>query len=76
MPKNTNQQSRSVNSSDSKNKESEDKKQQLNFSIDYELDKEFRSAVYRKKGLRRGAMVEAFQEALKMWVDELENDRK
>ena len=43
---------------------------QVNVNINEDLDKEFREMVFKKKGMRRGAMLEAFQEAIELWVKE------
>jgi hypothetical protein len=41
----------------------------INLVIDDELDKRFRSAVFKKTGLRKGDIQKAAQEALKMWIE-------
>lgn len=43
---------------------------QINVNINDDLDKEFREAVFKQKGMKRGVMLEAFQEAIELWIDE------
>jgi len=35
-----------------------------------DLDEEFRNAVFKKKGMHKGNLSEAIEEALEMWIDE------
>ena len=37
--------------------------------VDDKLEERFREAIFKSKGMRRGNMSEAFQEALEMWID-------
>ena len=46
---------------------------QLNANISSELDKEFRETVYKKKGLKRGVLLESLEEAIKLWILEQKN---
>ena len=41
----------------------------INLVIDNELDDQFRSAVFKKMGLRKGALQKAAEEALRMWIE-------
>ena len=41
---------------------------QVNVNLNENLDKQFRDTVYKQKGLRRGAMLEAFNEAINLWI--------
>lgn len=41
----------------------------INLVISDELDKQFRSAVFEKMGLRKGDIQKAAQEALRMWIE-------
>ena len=34
-----------------------------------ELEKRFRETVYKRKGMKRGNMKEALQEAIQLWVE-------
>ena len=43
---------------------------QVNFNMHDDVDKEFREIVFETKGMRRGAMLEAFQEAIELWMEE------
>jgi hypothetical protein len=41
----------------------------LNVEIDDELEKQFRMKVLERKGSRKGALTEAVEEALKLWIE-------
>lgn len=41
-----------------------------------EMEKRFRDEVYKRKGLKRGNMTEAIQEALVLWMGNEEPRRK
>jgi len=41
-------------------------------TIDDELDKRFREAVVRVKGFKRGALKEALEEAIELWLSKYE----
>ncbi len=41
---------------------------QICFNIDDEVDQEFREVVFKIKGLRRGSIVDALHEAVKLWI--------
>ena len=43
---------------------------QISFKIDEELDSKFRRAVFEKKGMKRGVMLESLQEAIELWITE------
>ena len=49
---------------------------QVNFNLDDILDEKFREVVFKRKGMRRGAITEAYEEAIKMWIKENYNDDK
>ena len=38
--------------------------------LDDKLEERFREAIFKSKGMKRGNMSEAFQEALELWIDE------
>jgi hypothetical protein len=42
----------------------------LTVLIDDKLDEKFRETVFKKKGMHRGNITEAIEEALDMWIDE------
>jgi metal-responsive CopG/Arc/MetJ family transcriptional regulator len=42
----------------------------LTIMIRDDLDEEFRNAVFKKKGMHKGNLSEAIEEALEMWIDE------
>lgn len=37
--------------------------------VDDELDEKFRRAVFESKGLHRGSITEALEEALELWIE-------
>lgn len=41
----------------------------LTVLIKDELDEEFREAVFKKKGMHRGNIKEAIEEAIEMWIN-------
>jgi hypothetical protein len=41
----------------------------INLVIDNELDEQFRSAVFKRMGLRKGSLQKAAEEALRMWTE-------
>ena len=49
---------------------------QLSVNINPELDKQFREIVFKKKGLRRGVLMESFEEALALWIREQNNKER
>ena len=46
--------------------ESETKK--MIFELDKSTDEKFRDVVYKRKGLRKGAIKEALEEAIDLWM--------
>jgi hypothetical protein len=42
----------------------------LTIMIRDDLDEEFRNAVFKKKGMHKGNLSEAIEEALEMWIAE------
>ena len=38
--------------------------------VNDELDRRFRDAVYKTKGMKRGNIKEAFEEAMELWISE------
>ena len=47
----------------------------INISLDDKLEERFRKAVFEAKGMKKGNMSEAFEEALETWIS-LQNKRK
>ena len=43
---------------------------QQNFSISQELDEKFRTAVFNKKGFKKGVLSKSFEEAIENWIKE------
>ena len=41
----------------------------LNLVIRDDLDEKFREAVYKRKGLKKGNLTDAIEEALELWID-------
>ncbi len=44
--------------------------------IDDELEERFRIAVLKIKGKKRGALSEAVEEAIKLWLEKYENQKE
>ncbi len=44
-------------------------------NIDEELDRRFRATVFKVKGYRRGALKEALEEAIRLWLERYENQK-
>jgi len=40
----------------------------INLDIDEKIDKKFRDAVYKKKGMKKGNLTKAVEEAMTMWI--------
>ena len=40
----------------------------INLAIDDNIDEKFRVAVAKKKGMRKGNLTEAMEEAMKLWI--------
>lgn len=40
----------------------------LNVVIDDKLDEQFRGAIFRAKGLKKGVLTEAIEEAIVLWI--------
>ena len=40
----------------------------INLSIDNDLDEKFRVAVAKRKGMRKGNLTKAMEEAMKLWI--------
>lgn len=49
----------------------------LNFVIRDTLDEKFRGEVFKRKGMKKGNLTEALEEALELWIDNplIENAR-
>ena len=45
-----------------------EKRVKLTVDLDTSLDTEFRAAVFKRFGLRRGAIAQALIEAVKLWI--------
>ena len=41
----------------------------MNIVIDDELEEKFRKAVFHRKGMKKGNISEALQEAINQWID-------
>lgn len=42
----------------------------LNVVIDDKLDRKFREAIFKTKGMKKGNLTEAIEEAIELWVME------
>ena len=40
----------------------------MNIVLDDELEKEFREAVFKRKGMRKGNISKALEDAIKQWI--------
>ena len=40
----------------------------INLNIDDKVDKKFRDAVYKKKGMKKGNLTDSVEEAMLMWI--------
>ena len=40
----------------------------INLSIDNDIDEKFRVAVAKRKGMRKGNLTKAMEEAMKLWI--------
>lgn len=40
----------------------------MNFVLDDELEEKFRKAVFEKKGMKKGNISEALEEAIQQWI--------
>ena len=47
----------------------------LGLNVDNELERRFREAVYQRKGMKRGNLTEALEEAIEEWVTKTTNQR-
>lgn len=47
---------------------------QINFNMNDDLDKEFREMVVKRKGFKKGVLMEALEEAVELWIKE--NEKK
>jgi len=45
-------------------------KTKINISLDAKLEERFRKTVYQRKGMKKGNLSEAFEEALERWIKE------
>jgi len=41
----------------------------LNIKIKKDLDKKFREAVFKRKGMKKGNLTEAIEEAMLLWIE-------
>jgi len=40
----------------------------INISVDDKIEENFRNEVFRRKGMKRGNISKAFEEAMKLWI--------
>lgn len=48
----------------------------LKIALSEELDQKFRDAIYKSKGMKRGNIKAAAEEAIKMWISAQENKER
>jgi hypothetical protein len=48
----------------------------LTVLIQDELDEKFRNAIFQKKGMHKGNLTEAIEEAIEMWIDKKAKTKK
>jgi hypothetical protein len=48
----------------------------LTVLIQDELDEKFRNAIFQKKGMHKGNLTEAIEEAIEMWIDKKTKTKK
>jgi hypothetical protein len=48
----------------------------LTVLIKDDLDEKFREAVFKKKGMHRGNITEAIEEAIDLWIEKQEKEKK
>jgi hypothetical protein len=48
----------------------------INISLDDKLEERFRKAVFESKGMKKGNMSEAFEEALEAWISNQNRNRR
>lgn len=41
----------------------------VNFNVNDKLWQQFRTAIFKRKGLKRGDITNALEEAITMWID-------
>lgn len=44
----------------------------INLDIDDKVEKKFREAVFKKKGMKKGNLTQAVEEAMLLWTDNRE----
>ncbi len=48
----------------------------VNLTISDDLEKEFRETAYKEKGMKKGFLTDATEEAIMMWVEYVKNKKK
>lgn len=48
----------------------------LTVMIDDKLDDKFREAIFKSKGMYRGNITEAIEEAIELWIDKQTKEKK
>lgn len=48
----------------------------MNIVLDDELEKEFREAIFKRKGMKKGNISEALDEAIRQWIKYYHQNKK
>jgi hypothetical protein len=48
----------------------------LNLVIDDKLDQKFRETIFKAKGMKKGNVTEAVEEAIELWIDKQTKEKK
>ena len=47
----------------------------IDLNVNDELDKKFKEQVFKRKGMKKGNLTEAVQEAMLLWIDKGDTDK-
>ena len=49
----------------------------IDFNLDEKVEKKFRNTVYKRKGMKKGNITEALEEAIDLWIkDQMKRESK
>ena len=46
----------------------------IDFNLNPDLEEKFRKEVYKRKGMKKGNITEALEEAIQYWIKEVKSD--